>query len=78
MANANIELTGYTGRVIEKMISLGYAKTKTEAIRLAVYNFDQIHKLSEEETYRHATGEILKKVESGKIKTRKFKLSELD
>lgn len=78
MANANIELSGYTGRIIDAMVLLGYAKTKTEAIRLAVYNFDQTHKLSEEEAYRHATEEILKKVESGKMRTRKFKLGELD
>lgn len=78
MANANIELSGYTGRIIDAMVALGYAKTKTEAIRLAVYQFDQTHKLSEEEAYRHATGEMLKKLESGKEKTRKFRPSELD
>jgi len=78
MANANIELSGYTGKVIDAMVALGYAKTKTEALRLAVYNFDQTHKLSEEEAYRHVTGEILKKVETGKMKTRKFNMGELD
>jgi len=78
MPNANIELSGYTGRVIDAMVALGYAKTKTEALRLAVYQFDQEHKLTEEGAYRHATGEILKKVESGKMKTRKFSLGELD
>ena len=78
MANANIELSGYTGTVVERMLSLGYAKTKTEAIRLALYQFDQSHKLTEEQAYDELTGKILKEVESGRIKTRKFSLKELD
>lgn len=77
MVNANIELTGYPGSVVEKMIRLGYAKTKTEAIRLALYQFDQDHKLSDEQVFDDLTGKILEGVSSGKIKTRKFKLDEL-
>ncbi|KKT91301.1 MAG: hypothetical protein UW92_C0014G0001 [Candidatus Jorgensenbacteria bacterium GW2011_GWA2_45_13] len=78
MPNANIELTGYTGDVVDMMIRLGYAKTKTEAIRLALYQFDQEHKLTEEQAFAGLTGKILGGVDSGKVKTRKFKLSELD
>ncbi len=78
MTNANIELSGYTSKVVDMMIKLGYAKTKTEAIRLALYQFDQEHKLTEEKAYEELTGKILKEVESGKMKTRKFKLPELD
>jgi len=77
MGNANIELSGYTGGVVDAMIKLGYAKTKTEAIRLALYQFDQTHKLSEEQVFKDLTGKILEGVNAGKVKTRKFKLSEL-
>lgn len=78
MANANIELSGYTGEVVEAMLKLGYAKTKTEAIRLALYQFDQTHKLTEEEIFADLTGKILEGVASGKVKTRKFSTHELD
>jgi len=78
MANANIELTGYTGNVVDRMISKGYAKTKTEAIRLAIYQFDQAHGLTEDEVFDKLTGKVLAQVESGKMKTRKYKTSELD
>ena len=78
MANANIELSGYTGDVVNMMIRLGYAKTKTEAIRLALYQFDQEHKLTEEQAYEALTGKILNEIETGKMKTRNFSLKELD
>jgi len=78
MGNANIELSGYTGDVVESMIRLGYAKTKTEAIRLALYQFDQTHRLTDEEVFGNLAGKILKGVGSGEMKTRKFRLSELD
>jgi len=78
MGNANIELSGYTGDVVESMIRLGYAKTKTEAIRLALYQFDQMHRLTDEEVFGNLAGKILKGVGSGEMKTRKFRLSELD
>ncbi len=77
MANANIELTGYTGDVVDMMIRLGYAKTKTEAIRLALYQFDQEHKLTGEQAFDALTGKILAGVGSGKVKTRKFSTREL-
>jgi len=77
MVNANIELSGYTGTVVERMLSLGYAKTKTEAIRLALFQFDQTHKLTEEQAYDGLAGKIIKEVESGKMKTRKFSSKEL-
>jgi hypothetical protein len=78
MTNANIELSGYTRDVVENMIRLGYAKTKTEAIRLALYQFDQMHKLTEEEVFDALTGKILENVSSKKMKTRKFDIGELD
>ncbi len=72
MSNINIELKGYTAEVVEKMLEDGYAKTKTEAIRLALFEFDQIHKLTEEELYAKATDKILKDIKSGKEKTSKY------
>ena len=78
MANANISLSGYIGIVVESMIRLGYAKTKTEAIRLALFQFDQTHKVTEDEAYELLAGQILQDVASGKMKTRKFNLHELD
>ena len=78
MPNANIELSGYTGDVVDAMIKLGYAKTKTEAIRLALYNFDQEHKLTDEQVFEALTGKILEGVASGKVKIRKFSKHELD
>lgn len=78
MANANIELSGYTGDVVDMMIRLGYAKTKTEAIRLALYQFDQDHKLTTEQVFEGLAGKVIEGVASGKVKTRKFSLKELD
>ena len=78
MANANIELTGYTGSVVDGMIRFGYAKTKTEAIRLALFQFDQDHRLTDEQVFEGLAGKILEGVAAGKVKTRKFKPSELD
>lgn len=78
MANANIALTGYTGNVVDRMISCGYAKTKTEAIRLAIYQFDQAHGLTDDEVFDKLTGKVLAQIDSGKMKMRKFNLSELD
>lgn len=72
MTNINIELKGYTAEVVEKMLYDGYAKTKTEAIRLALFEFDQIHKLTEEELYAKAAGKVLKDIKSGKEKTSKY------
>ncbi|MEM2138518.1 MAG: hypothetical protein QW568_05505 [Candidatus Anstonellaceae archaeon] len=77
MGNVNIALTGYASDVLDMMIRLGYAKTKTEAIRLALYQFDQEHKLTEEQVFAGLTGKILRGVDSGKVKTRKFGKHEL-
>lgn len=56
------------------MLDDGYAKTKTEAIRLALFEFDQIHKLTEEELYAKAAQKILKDIKSGKEKISKYKV----
>ena len=73
----NIALSGYTGNVVERMVRFGYAKTKTEAVRLALYHFDQSHKITDEEVFGKLAGKILEGVDSGRIKTRKFGVREL-
>lgn len=80
MGNLNIDLTGYVNRVLEYMIKEGYAKTKTEALRLALFEFDQRHKVvpTEDMAYELVAQKILKDVKLGKEKTKKFSLKELD
>jgi hypothetical protein len=80
MGNINIELNGYPGQVVEYMVKQGYAKTKTEALRLALFEFDQKHKLvpDEETAFELFAGKILSDVEGGKEKTKGFSLTELD
>ncbi|MDE1871227.1 MAG: hypothetical protein KGI06_03230 [Candidatus Micrarchaeota archaeon] len=75
MPNINIELKGYVAEVVDKMLEDGYAKTKTEAIRLALFEFDRIHKLTEEELYANAVQKMLKDIKSGKEKTTKYTIS---
>lgn len=79
MGNINIELEGYTNKVVEFMIQEGYAKTKTEALRLAVFEFDQRHHvlLEEDLAFELVAEKILKNIETGKEKTKKFTLQEL-
>lgn len=79
LGNLNIVLSGYAGRVVSFMLKEGYAKTKTEALRLALFEFDRTHKvIPDEETSLELIAEkIISDVKSGKEKTRKFSLKEL-
>ncbi len=79
MGNLNIELEGYTARVVDLMIKTGFVKTKTEALRLALFEFDQTHKLvpDEETAFSLTVERILSDVDAGKEKTKRFSLSEL-
>ncbi len=72
MPNINIELEGYIANVVDRMLSTGYAKTKTEAIRLALFEFDQVHKLIEDELYAAAAARILEGIDSGRQKTTRY------
>ncbi len=74
MANINIELSGYLERVIDRMVEENYAKTKTEAIRLALFEFDQLHGLTDDELYALAAERMLKDIRSGKEKVHRFSL----
>ncbi len=78
MSNINFEVAGYTQTVIESMLQKGYAKTRTEAIRLALFEFDQKHTLTEDQLYGRAVGHLLSGIKSGKEKTSKFSRHELD
>jgi hypothetical protein len=78
MGNINIEMNDYLGDVIEAMLKRGYAKTKTEALRLTVYEFDRSHSLTEDAVFEQAAGKMLSDIKSGKEKVRKFSLHELD
>jgi Arc/MetJ-type ribon-helix-helix transcriptional regulator len=74
MSNINIELKGYTKEVIDRMVEKNYVKTKTEAIRLALFEFDQMHGLTDDELYSTAAEKILKNIKVGKEKVHEFKL----
>ncbi len=75
MPNVNIELQGYTSEVVESMLKKGYAKTKTEAIRLALFEFDQEHRLTEDKLYAKAAEKILGEISKGREKVKKLDLS---
>ncbi|PIT85018.1 hypothetical protein COU37_00660 [Candidatus Micrarchaeota archaeon CG10_big_fil_rev_8_21_14_0_10_45_29] len=78
MGNINFEISGYMETVLNSMIAKGYAKTKTEALRLTVFEFDKSNHISEDELFEAAAGKILKNVKSGKEKTSKFSFKELE
>ncbi|HLC47637.1 MAG TPA: hypothetical protein VJI13_01060 [Candidatus Norongarragalinales archaeon] len=80
MGNLNIDLEGYPGRVVEFMIKNGFVKTKTEALRLALFEFDQMHSVvpDEDTAYALVAQKLLEDVESGKVKLKKFDFKMLD
>ena len=80
MGNLNIDLRGFAGRVADCMMRTGYVKTKTEAIRLALFEFNEHHGVvpDEELAYAMVAKDIADKVDSGKMKAKPFKLRELD
>lgn len=45
MGNLNINLIGYPLEIVKAMIKRGYVKSKTEAIRLALFEFDRENKM---------------------------------
>jgi hypothetical protein len=72
MSNINIELRGYVDKVLNRMVEENYAKTKSEAVRLALFEFDQLHGLTDDELYTVAAEKIIKRVETGKEKIHRF------
>lgn len=80
MANINLTLEGYSDRVVDSMVNAGYAKTKTEALRLALYEFDRTHHLvpDEDTAFELVTRDILKRINRGEVKLKPFSLDELD
>ena len=80
MGNLNVDLEGYAAHVAEFMIRRGYVKTKSEALRLALYEFGQRHQIvpDEDAAYALLVEKILRDVDSGKEKIKPFTLRELD
>ncbi len=80
MGNINMSLDGYPGLVVERMIKAGFARTKGEALRLALYEFGQKHNVipDEDEVFEEFAKKAIADIKSGKIKTRKFDIDELD
>ena len=74
MSNINIELKGYVDKVLDRMVEENYAKTKSEAVRLALFEFDQLHGLTDDELYTVAAERIIKKIETGKEKIHRFSM----
>ncbi len=72
MSNINIELKGYVDKVLKRMMEENYAKTKSEAIRLALFEFDQLHGLTEDELYEVAAEQMINDIAAGKEKVNKF------
>ncbi|MDE1823256.1 MAG: hypothetical protein KGH50_02935 [Candidatus Micrarchaeota archaeon] len=58
--------------MIDRMVEENYAKTKTEAVRLALFEFDQMHGLTDDELYAVAANKMLKEIAKGKEKIHKF------
>jgi hypothetical protein len=79
MVNLNIDLGGYYGKVTDFMIKRGYAKTRTEALRLALFEFNQKHNIlpEEDDAFELVAKNILDEVKSGKQKTKKFDLNKM-
>ena len=79
MSNINICLEGYPEAVVKSMIAAGYAKTKTEALRLALFEFDRSNRVvpGEETAYSIVANKILDDVKTGKVKTKPFSIKEL-
>ena len=68
-----------TVRVEHKVLRGGAYNTKTEALRLALFEFDRSHRIvpDEETAYAAVAGKILEDVASGKMKTKPFSIREL-
>ncbi|MFH0973668.1 MAG: hypothetical protein V1817_02690, partial [Candidatus Micrarchaeota archaeon] len=68
------------GRIVDLMVKEGFVKTKTEALRLALFEFNRSHNVvpDEDTAYALLAEHILAGVDSGKVKVKKFSLKELD
>lgn len=78
MGNLNITLDGFPGMVIDAMLKKGLAKTKTEAIRLALFDFEKRHWVMEEDdVFGYAAAHMMKQIDSGREKTHSMTLDEM-
>ena len=68
----NVVLRGMPKEIVEKMITVGYASTQSEAIRLAIFWFGKEH-LNEDELAAKKMDKIYKDYKEGKLKTYSMK-----
>lgn len=61
----NVILKGRARQVVEEMVDMGYANTKSEAVRLAIINFGE-KQLSEAELVRRKLDQMDREVVEGK------------
>lgn len=80
MGSLNVDLEGYAAHVAEFMIRRGFVKTKSEALRLALYEFGQRHHVvpDEDTSFALLAEKILRDVDSGREETSPFDPKELD
>ena len=62
----NVILKGKVKEIVENMVERGYANTQSEAIRLAVINFNE--KLTEAELVNRKLDKLDQKIKEGKRK----------
>ena len=62
----NVTLRGRTRQILEGMVAEGYANTLSEAIRLAILNFEEKH--IEERLVKERLDKIDKEIKEGKRK----------
>ena len=70
--NMNVSIKGTSKQVLDTMIKQGYASTQSEAIRLALFWFDQ-SKLNQNELAVKKITKIHKEIKKGKRKTLSLK-----
>ena len=66
--NINLKLTGDAEKAIENIIQRGRAATKTEAVRLALLDYDE-HHLKDDPIYLEVAQDISNKIKQKKMKT---------
>ena len=63
----NVILRGRTKEIVENMVEEGYANSQSEAVRMAIVDFDQ-HHLSEAELVNRKLDRIDQDIKAGKRK----------
>ena len=64
----NVILRGKTKEIVESMVKEGYANTLSEAVRLAIVNFEQKYLMNETELVNRKLDKIDQEISNGKRK----------